>query len=440
MNLRFRYFLFIFCLHFLIAVLLFQLLKGQGIYILICEAILLFSLYLSFKLYRAFIHPIELMRTGRIAIREQDFTMRYNHTGAREIDELIDVYNSMIDSLREERTRTEEQAYFLESLIERSPVGMIIMDYDDRVEIINEEASMILGCQDAIGKPLSVISGPLMEAIRQLDPNEEKTVKIHGASQYKCRLHELMHKGFPRQFLIIYELTNELLQAEKDAYGRVIRMMAHEVNNSTGAINSILQSLEEIVFENTNQQFEESQELREILHVAIERNNNLGKFTNNFADIIRLSTPNLERCDLHQILDRSVRFYQIDLQRAGIAVELQLVTPALIIQADQLQMEQVISNILKNALESIVSIENADYRGLITISTNNKPRSLTISDNGEGIDPGVADRLFGPFFSTKTNGQGIGLMLCREVLNAHGFTFQLQTNPLSKVTSFVINF
>ncbi len=439
MSLRFKYFTFIIILHALLALLLYFVVGEKKILFLVSEAFLLVSLFISYKIYRSFIYPIELMNSGKIAIKEEDFTIKYNKTGAKEIDGLLDVYNNMIDHLRLERTKTEEQAYFLENLIENSPIGMIIMDYDQRIEIINKKALEIIIKENAVGMTLPEINHPLFNHFTELSTNQDEIITIDGMSKYKCRIHELMHKGFPRQFVIIQELTAEILKAEKEAYGKVIRMMAHEVNNSTGAINSILETVNEF----TKGQDQSDTELLDSLNIAIDRNKKLGQFTNNFAEMIRLPAPKLVKINLIEVLNQSINLYRSKAQQLNIDISSNFENETFYIIGDAIQLEQVLSNILKNAIESIQEKKQSykqveNQKGSITISSHSNPAKITITDNGVGIDGENKDKLFSPFFSTKTDGQGIGLMLIREILNAHGFKYQLSTDENSGETHFEI--
>jgi nitrogen fixation/metabolism regulation signal transduction histidine kinase len=245
---------------------------------------------------------------------------------------------------------------------------------------------------------------------------DEKIIVVDGLKKYKCKVHQLVHKGFPRQFVMMEEMTGELLEAEKKAYGKVIRMMAHEVNNSMGAVNSILENVKEYGFENDDQP-----EMKKYMDIAIERNRALGKFTNNFAEFIRLPKPLLVKLDLNHLINQQVDYMNLSAFDRSITFDMRTYPEPVLISADKIQMEQVLSNILKNALESI------DKKGQIRITTQPKKPQLVIADNGAGISEESASQIFSPFFSTKPSGQGIGLMLIRDILNNHEAEYRLHT-------------
>ncbi|GLR17827.1 sensor histidine kinase [Portibacter lacus] len=428
MSLRIRYIILIVLLHTVITVLMYELFQDDKWIFLFGELMILISLYVSFKLLRTILQPFRLIKSGKDTMLEEDFTIKFNPTGTKEMDDLIVVYNSMIERLRKEKTRTEEQSYFLEDLIENSPLGMLILDYEKEIVIANRQAKQFLESDELLGLRIDEISSPLALAISEMASFEEKVIAIDGLRKYKCKVHQLVHKGFPRQFVMIEEMTGELLQAEKQAYGKVIRMMSHEVNNSMGAVNSILESVKEYGFPE-----EEESELEKYLGIAIERNKDLGRFTNNFAEFIRLPQPLLSKIDINQLLNKQVDYMNLSAQKRMIAFDIRTFPEPIIISADKIQLEQVISNILKNAIESI------DSDGMIRVTTKPEKPQLTIADNGAGISEDVAEHIFSPFFSTKPTGQGIGLMLIRDILNNHKAEYRLYTDD-DGWTKFEIGF
>jgi len=429
MSLRFRYFLFIGVLHLVIAVGLYYLLKDQKLYFLLGEAVLLISVGLSVSLYKKLIRPIELMQTGTNALVNKDFTIKYVKTGAKEMDQLIEVYNTMIDTLRQEQTRTVEQSYFLEKLIQASPIGMIILDFDGNITDINPTAAKILNIElPAQGKNLSLHTHALVPQILDLNNGDKKLLTIIGYEKYKCQIDMVIHKGFPRRFIILADMTAEILESEKEAYGKVIRMMAHEVNNSMGAINSIINTVAEYGFSSPDS----DPELKDSLNVAIDRNKSLAKFIDNFADIIRLSKPIKSKHNLNDLLFNASKPWEAIGKKKNIIFKYQLTEEAINVNLDPSQIERVVSNALKNALESISS------EGEIIIKSSPNPPSFSIIDNGPGLSKSAKVKLFTPFFSTKANGQGIGLMLCRDIIENHKGVLKLYTHKDTNLTHFSV--
>ncbi|HEX2533365.1 MAG TPA: ATP-binding protein [Chitinophagaceae bacterium] len=407
----------IFILHGVTLVLSFYVLRSHLLLFLGAEGLILVSGVLSWQLYRQMLRPLQTVVDGIEAIKDKDFNVKFLRTGTYEMDQLIGVYNEMMDHLRTERTRQEQQHFFLEKLIQTSPTGILILDFDGRIYQVNPKACAVLGMPEAalLKQPVEGIGHPLLQAIAALDPGAGKTLSFDGVHTYKLQRAQFMDRGFARSFVMIEELTAEILAAEKKAYGKVIRMMAHEVNNTIGPVNSIIESAIKAKDLWTPKQ----EALYGALQVAFDRNRNLNGFMRNFADVVRLPPPQKSGVDLGRLIGHVTTLFAWKAEEARIRFEV-TGTP-FTVQADGQQLEQALINIVKNAMEAIGT------DGRITLATEADRRRLTITDTGRGISKEQAEHLFSPFFSTKRDGQGVGLTLVKEILLNHGFAFSLKT-------------
>ncbi len=372
---------------------------------MLAEVVILISILISLSLYKQLIRPLSYLKQGVSAIKDQDFNVKFLATGQKEVDELVDVYNRMIDELRTERTKQQEQHFFLEKLIQTSPTGIIILDYDGAVKQINPKATAILNSYpDLLGQ------------IKLMKIGIAKMIKIGGLNTYKVQKSKFIDRGFERIFIMMEEVTAEIFEAEKNVYSKVIRMMAHEVNNTVGPVNSIIHSAlaHQEAWINEHDQL-----LKNALQVAIDRNQNLNIFMRNFADLVKLPEANRKQLDLVGLLKSVTELMVFATNDKNIKFELDLPSEPYFIMADAQQLEQALINIVKNAIEAI------SQEGIIKITLNPLKHQLMIVDNGKGIAKADAEQLFSPFFSTKRDGQGIGLTLVREILLNHGFEFSL---------------
>lgn len=369
---------------------------------------------------------------GVDAIKDRDFNVKFLPTGKYEVDQLIDVYNQMIDHLRTERTLQEEQHFFLEKLIYTSPTGIIILDYDGNIKQINPMALQILSINedDLINRSINDLPDTFLKHIKDLHSGENKTIKLGGATTYKLQRAQFIDRGFSRDFIMIEELTAEILAAEKNVYGKVIRMMAHEVNNTIGPVNSIIESALK-----TNNLWEghHSDSLKDAMQVALDRNQNLNLFMRNFADLVKLPPANKKQIDLNQLIISVSRLMQIKASEKDIKLELEITDQPFYISADEQQMDQALINIVKNAIEAV------EQKGSVKFTTDIRLKQLVVTDNGKGITTEQSEQLFTPFYTTKKDGQGIGLTLVREILVNHGFEFSLKSIK-EKQTEFTIIF
>jgi two-component system nitrogen regulation sensor histidine kinase NtrY len=433
MKLGTKYILFVGILHGVALVLSYFVFADNKVLFIVAEAVILVGILLSWQLYTELIRPLKLLAQGAEAIKDGDFSIKFRSTGKYEMDRLISVYNQMIDELRTERTRREQQHLFLEKLVFTSPTGILIMDYDEKIQQVNPKALQLLGLdeKELLGAPLGASSAhPVLREIGRLPTGQAKTVTFNGPATYKLQKSHFIDRGFPRHFVMIEELTAEILLAEKNTYGKVIRMMAHEVNNTIGPVNSILHS--------TLQSTPHSDMLTNALRVAIDRNNNLEIFMRNFADLVRIPPPDKKLIDVVRLAKNVTDLMKLKAGEKEILFRYVFDgggdVPVLMVHADVRQMEQVLINIIKNAMEAI------EGEGEITVLFRvTHPGQLIIRDTGKGIAPEIEQQLFSPFFSTKKDGQGVGLAVIKEILLNHRFDFHLRTIPPG-VTEFRIGF
>lgn len=394
--------------------------------------LLLILIYLIF-FYRRIIRPLDLIASGMDLLREQDFTSRMRPVGQPEADRIVEIFNRMMGELKNERLNLWEQNYLLDLLINASPLGVIILDLDRKIFSVNRAGSRILGekrPEELTGKGLDSIHHPVTAALLKLEQDDSNTVSMNDAHIYKCTHLSFIDQGFPRSFYLIEPLTEEVFRAEKKAYEKVIRMIAHEVNNTTAGITSSLDTLLGAFPE--TEKTNETEEIREIVRSIIDRSYKMNRFITNFADVVRIPEPQFREQELNELIRSSVRFLENICRNRNIDVRLELSAERLPVSIDSILMEQVLVNIVKNSAESI------EKNGTITIRTSAKPTLLEIIDDGKGIGEEASGKLFSPFFSTKPYGQGIGLIFIREVLQKHRFSFSLQTGN-DGLTRFKIN-
>lgn len=432
MRIRSKFILFVTIIHCILIFLIILLLSYNLYFFIISEIFIVISIILSFHIYRGLVRPLNLIASGIESIKEEEFTSKFIKVGQSEFDQLIDVYNTMIDKLKEERVAQQEQHYILHKLIQASPSGIVVVNFDDKIESLNLSAKSILGLnqENLIGKTFSEIPGKLAMEIAELNEDESKIVHVGGLRIYKLTLSHFIDRGFHRKFILIDELTEEIIKAEKKAYEKVIRMMAHEINNSVGAVNSILDS-----FINYREQLDinNQKDYEEGLLVAIKRNKLLSNFMSNFAKVASLPSPVKVNQDLNELVRSIGILLNFECKNRNIALKLQLENDPLYVHFDVQQMELVLINIIKNSIEAI------EQKGVIIITTQASPLQLSIQDSGKGILEETKFNLFTPFFSTKKDGQGIGLTLIRNILINHGYIFSLERNSKG-YTEFLIEF
>ena len=396
--------------------------------------IVLLLLYLVY-FYRRTLQPYDTLISGMELVRDLDLTTRLAPSGQHETDIIVRTFNDLLARLRTEHLSLEEQYTFLSLLIEASPMGVVQCDLDGNITSMNPAARSMM-------KPV------ISEAMQRLPLGSETTVRLSSEpGVYRISHLSFPDRGYQHPFYLIESLTSEVRLAEKAAYERVIRMIAHEVNNSVAGIISAL----------------DNAALRDRLLA-------MSAFVTRFAEVVKIPAPQLQLCDLSEEVEACRPFLENLCLNSNVRLDFHLTDDAIPVHLDPVLFQQVLVNIVKNSVESIkdsppepVQAEHSvppswhpTREGVITVaiqkllpSNHHAPSltgraggesSLTITDNGRGISPEAAQHLFTPFFSTKPQGQGIGLLLIRDILTAHGCTFTLQTDPTDHLTRFTILF
>ncbi len=399
----------------------------------IVEGIMVFCLVVLLLFYRTSMRLVRSVSNGMDLLREQDFSSRLAHVNQREADRIVDVFNRMMDSLKNERLKLREQNHFLDLLIGASPMGILIFDQSEVITMGNKAAASFFGYDDSsdlIGRKLIGIPSPLAAVIKGMQPETIETVRLSNSKIYRCSRLSFMDSGYAHPFVLIEHLTSEMVKAEKKAYEKVIRMIAHEVNNSVAGVNSTLDTVASMLEEESDDALHAT---ADVLRVCQERCLTMSRFITSYADVVKIPEANLMLTDLNERVYACKEFMESMCNERDIRLHVQLCDECVQVKIDNVLFEQALVNILKNAIESIGS------DGDVYITTTAKPATLTIADNGAGISPDIENKLFSPFFSSKPDGQGLGLIFISDVLTKHNCLFSLRTFD-DGLTRFSIRF
>ena len=417
MRIKGFFYILVFLLLALGGVLLYLSSQLNTIFFYIGEGLILFILiYLTF-FYRKLVKPLNTIGSGMELLREQDFSSRLSPVGQYEADRVVNIFNRMMEQLKNERLRLREQNHFLDLLIKASPMGVIITTLDDDLSELNPMALRMLGVrpENVLGKKMKEIDSPLARELVNIPKGETVTVRLNDSNIYRCTHSSFIDRGFQHPFFLVESLTDEVMKAEKKAYEKVIRMIAHEVNNTTAGITSTLDTVEQALSSE-----EGMDDICDVMRVCTDRCFSMSRFITRFADVVKIPEPTVSRANLNDLVFTCKRFMEGMCNDRRINLRMEIDETLKDAMLDSSLFEQVLVNIIKNAAESI------ETDGEIIIRTLS-PATIEVTDNGKGISKETEAKLFSPFFSTKPNGQGIGLIFIREVLMRHGCTFSLRT-------------
>ncbi|MES2623791.1 MAG: ATP-binding protein [Pseudomonadota bacterium] len=371
----------------------------------------------AISIRRTFIHQMRTLNTLIEAIRSEDYSLR--GTLARETGGLAELYqqiNSLTDELQQSRQDEKELRGLLERIITQFNVAVVAYDGDHRIVLANHLAEKLLQTDSTamLGKPIKFYQ---LDRILPEQNSHLLEFSFPGArGRWQVSRQTYIHDGKQGNLIFIADLEQVLSEQEIKAWQRLIRVIAHEVNNSLTPITSLCQTLRSILRKKVEtERSGEHDDLLEGLEVINERALNLRDFISDYARIARLPDAQKKQFDLLPLVARIRTIYKED------AIEFLTKETAALVYGDQTQIEQVLINLIKNAIEA-----TADKKKVITIdvSCTDKLCRIAITDQGAGISNPA--NLFVPFYTTKPQGAGIGLALARRIAAAHNGDLQLQ--------------
>ncbi|WP_426190971.1 sensor histidine kinase [Massilia sp. DWR3-1-1] len=404
------------------------------------ELLILASLAGGVWLMQRALQPLGYTERFRDLLQEQQYSGRLALTGTPELDRLIDVFNTMLGALYQERLAIGEQRGFLAQLLDATPAAVVVFDFDGAVSLVNASAVALLQLQAPQGRPLAAAAGSarsaaLLAQLEALTLGPGTLLTDLEGRRYRAQRGQFFDRGFARDFLMVEELTIELERSERATYDKLIKVLAHEVNNTVAATGSVLDSL---LFYRAQLAPDDGVDFATAIDAVQRRNRSMGEFIERFTRVVKMPDPELRPVDIGAMVDDIVWLNREQCKRLGIALVWTRRDALAPWPMDAQLIEQALINIVKNAIEAVAASAAPERRIELALAASGAGARLTISDSGNLLGEAPARQLFTPFFSTKKGGQGIGLMFVREVLSRHGFGYRLAADQ--GMTRFEIAF
>lgn len=340
------------------------------------------------------------------AFRDGDFSLRLAVRGDRELAELKRLYNELADTVRADRAELHEREILLDTLLQRSPVAVLLLNQGERIIYSNAAARELLADGARLnGHLLSDFdfAGPLHDALATF--GDSLFTHQHETFHLTQRIFQLNMQQ--HRLVLLERLTQDLRRQEVGVWKKAIRVINHEINNTVAPISSLFHSARR-----AQSMPEHQHRLEEIYGLIEERLAFLRSFLDAYAEFARLPEPRKTKVAWHDVIEPVRALYDFRVEGS----------PSLVSSLDHAQMEQVLINLVKNAHESgsdaneiVVSIERAANDAL-----------LRVVDRGKGMSEDVMRQALVPFYSTKPGGSGVGLALCNEIVEAHGGQMRLE--------------
>jgi two-component system, NtrC family, nitrogen regulation sensor histidine kinase NtrY len=371
--------------------------------------------------------PLQTLANLTASLRERDYAVRGRH--ARRDDALVLAMaelGQLADQLRAERWRDEEASAGLGRVVEGLDAAVIAVDAAGVVRLANRTAERLVG-RPLEGQPIAALGLAELAAI-----DAPRTIELAlpgGRGTWEVRPSEVRLSGMPHRLIVMTDVQHALRAEERQAWQRLVRVLGHEINNSLGPISSIAETLRSGLIQ-AERRPDLDDDLVRGLEVIGRRAAALARFMQSYARLVRLPPPRTGRVDVAAWVRRTVDLETRAQTRAPIEVA---GGPPLVIPGDPDQLDQLLINLVSNAVEA-----SAETGGGVRIAwvASAGTVAVVIEDGG----PGVADtaNLFVPFFTTKPTGSGIGLVLARQIAEAHGGSLVLRNRRTGRGAEAVI--
>lgn len=353
------------------------------------------ALLMLLWLRKAVMGPVRSASLGMALLRSGEFNNRLARVGEPHADRIVGVFNNLLERLSEERLRLTETNRLLDLLVAASPLGVAMMDCDRRVVFLNPAFVKSAGVNpgEVRGKEFTGLSGEVWKVAASLPDGGERVITLgNGMEIYRLSRMSFMEKGFRRPFLLLERLTDEIRRAEKEAYGKVIRTIAHEVNNTIGGLSSFLETLLDI-------EGEES-EIGQLAASCLAGCGGMAEFIRGYAEVVKVGEPVKRKVDLNAEIQAMFPFVNA-VAGENVAILTELVAGELPVDVDMAMFRQALVNIVKNGAESVRDCGHPAGEGKVILRTVRRARNIyvEIEDNGKGITPENGKRLFNPFFA-----------------------------------------
>jgi two-component system, NtrC family, nitrogen regulation sensor histidine kinase NtrY len=383
-------------------------LVGFGVALPLC-------LWVARRVTRPWIRVVRAVRDAVVSLRDHDFSVSIGAPGDAELQQLAQAYNSLGDLLRRERLDLYQRELLLDTVIQATPLSMVLCDRSGRIAYSNVAARQLLhGGRKLEGLDFAAVLTHSPAALREALTSGADTLftmEVSGEPQvYHLSQRSFMLNARPHQLTLLKQLTRELAAQEVAVWKKVIRVIAHELNNSLAPITSLAHSGQLVAAEGADER------LRRVFETIGERAAHLATFIDGYARFAKLPRPRPAPVSWAQFLARLEG-------TAPFRIAGRL--PAEAASFDERQFEQVMINLLKNAVES------GSARDEITVGVDRAVTGyrIEVADRGSGLSEDTLRDALLPFYSTKPTGTGLGLTLCREIVEAHGGRLSLANRP-----------
>ena len=355
--------------------------------------------------------------------------------------------NEALAKLRYSRKERDSEYQFYKNIVQHVGIGILTFKRDGSIQIINSAAKRLLRVTKAESiEDLREMSEPLVESFLKLKTGGRELVRLKAGDeviQLSVYAIELTLRGEELKLISMSNIQSELEEKEMEAWQNLVRVLTHEIMNSVTPISSLAGIVEEDLKHKLEKgslilKKEEAEDMHLSLQTISRRSEGLIRFVKEFRNLTHIPKPKLAEVGVKNLLEEMAILHKKELADHGVTISLSVDPEQLTISVDKNMIEQVLINLIKNAIQAFD--EQPEKRIELTAFASEKGRAaISIKDNGQGIDPEALEKIFIPFFSTKKTGSGIGLSLSKQIMRQHEGRISVKSK-LGEGTEFILRF
>ncbi len=374
------------------------------------------------------------------SIKYSDFSSSFSDQGlGKSFEDLNRSFMEVIEKFKKYRAEKEEHFNYLQTVVQHVNIGIIAYSRDGKVDLFNNSVKRLLKVRHIrFISDLEKVKKGLSETLLNLKAGERTLIRLSVQDellQISAYATEFRMRGEDYILVSLQDISSELDEKEIESWQKLIRVLTHEISNSITPISSLAATVREMLLDEDKDELllkaldkEDLEGVQGAMDTIQKRSQGLLNFVEVYRNLTRIPKPNFRYFKVSEIFERSQQLLSPRMNELGISCSNKVFPPDLMVTADPDLIDQVMINIILNAMDAVKGRDNAEISILTTVNNNNRV-VIDIKDNGVGIKPDILDKIFMPFFTSKKHGSGIGLSLSRQIMHLHKGSVSVKSQP-----------
>ncbi|MEZ5195849.1 MAG: ATP-binding protein [Bacteroidales bacterium] len=384
------------------------------------------------------------------SIRYSDFSTSFSDKSmGKSFQKLSSSFNDVINEFKKNRAEKEEHYNYLQTVVQHINIGIICFGHDGKVDMYNNTAKRIFK-KNVIRNvsDLANVKSELPDTLLSMKAGNKALFKIFTDDELKqlsLYATEFRMRGEDYVLVAFHDIHAELEEKEIESWQKLIRVLTHEIMNSITPISSLASTVHEMLIDPSDEKpvirALEDDDLENIDHALLtiqKRSQGLLNFVDIYRNLTRIPKPNFRYFQIKEAFERAEQLLKPKIEEFGISCTCKVYPEDLMLTADPDLLDQVIINLILNAIDAVKNKETPEV-AMIAYNNQNNRTTIEVSDNGTGIQPDIIDKIFMPFFTSKKEGSGIGLSLSRQIMHLHKGSISVKSK-MNEGTVFTILF